>query len=208
MTNLHSLGILNQDGQRLKNKNKEEMRNPYMTREHSEELGLVQIYMGDGKGKTTAALGLALRAAGWGFTVGIVQFMKGWPHYGELVSLSRIPEIKIIQTGRPDFVDKTAPLQVDFLEAQRGLEIAEKWIMGGQFNIVILDEINVALDYGLLKAERLLALLKKRTSHVEVVLTGRNPPQILIDYADLVTEMKEIRHPFQKGIYGRKGVEY
>ncbi|WP_286952993.1 MULTISPECIES: cob(I)yrinic acid a,c-diamide adenosyltransferase [Aminobacterium] len=168
----------------------------------------VQVYMGDGKGKTTAALGLAIRAAGWNMKVGIIQFMKGWPQYGELASLARFPEIQLVQTGRPDFVKKGAPLQIDIEEAQRGLELAKKWIEKGLFDIVILDEINVALDYELVELDQVIDLLKKRPSFVEVVLTGRNPPVALLEYADLITEMKEIRHPFQKGITGRRGIEY
>lgn len=176
--------------------------------ENNEKLRLVHIYMGNGKGKTTAALGLAIRAVGWKMKVGIIQFMKGWPQYGELASLSRFPEIKLIQTGRPDFVDKKAPLQIDIDEAHRGLAIAREWVEKGLFDLVILDEINVALDYEFIELKDVISLLQKRSSHVELVLTGRNPPKDLLPYADLITEMKEIRHPYTKGILGRKGFDY
>ncbi|MDO5114642.1 MAG: cob(I)yrinic acid a,c-diamide adenosyltransferase [Synergistaceae bacterium] len=170
--------------------------------------GLIEIYTGDGKGKTTAALGLALRASGHGAKIGIVQFMKGWAQYGELFSASKLPGVTLIHTGRDKCIFRGDETEEDFAEAARGLAAAEKFILSGEYDLVILDEVNVAIDFGLLKEGDVAALLKKKAPGTEIVLTGRNAPQTLIDIAELVTEMKEIKHPYKKGITARKGIEY
>ncbi|MBC7232292.1 MAG: cob(I)yrinic acid a,c-diamide adenosyltransferase [Chloroflexi bacterium] len=172
------------------------------------ERGLIQVYTGDGKGKTTAALGLALRAAGHGLRVYIVQFMKGWPHYGELSALAAQPNITLVQFGRPNFVNRKHPDPQDIRLAQEAYQHSLDLLANGQYDVVILDEINVALDYGLISLEQVLALFDAKPPHVELVLTGRNAHPQVIDCADLVTEMREIKHPYRSGIDGRKGIEY
>lgn len=172
------------------------------------QTGLVQIYTGNGKGKTTAALGLALRAAGHGAKVAIIQFMKGWGRYGELASLRALPQITLIQTGRPDYVYKGSETEADFKEAERGIALAEKLAADGGADLLILDEINVAMDYGLIPAGRVAALIKNKHENTELLLTGRNAPKELLDAADLITEMREIKHPFAKGITSREGVDF
>jgi cob(I)alamin adenosyltransferase len=170
--------------------------------------GLIQVYTGDGKGKTTAALGLAMRAAGQGLKVYIVQFMKGWPHYGELTTVGQQPNITIKQFGRPDFVDKENPDPVDVRLAQEALDQAREVVKGGEYDLVILDEVNVALEWKLLRLEDVLSLLEEKPEHVELVLTGRYAHPEVIARADLVTEMREVKHPYQRGLSGRRGIDY
>jgi cob(I)alamin adenosyltransferase len=169
--------------------------------------GLIQVYTGSGKGKTTAALGQAVRAAGRDKKVLIVQFMKKWD-YGELHSLKNIPEITLKTFGTKDFIYKGKAKEIDFEEAKRAFAEGVEGALSGKYDIVIFDELNVALDFGLLKIKQVLDFLKAKPRTVEVIITGRNAPAEIIDLADLVTEMKEIKHPFQKGISARIGIEY
>ncbi len=172
------------------------------------EKGYVQVYTGDGKGKTTAALGLALRAAGHGLRTYIGQFMKGRP-YGELEALRAHPLITVEQYGDPNCWvrrDQITPEQVAM--ARRGLERAREAMLSGRYDIVVLDEVNVALWFGLLTLEEVMAFLDQRPEGVEVILTGRRAPQELIDRADLVTEMREIKHYYQQGVLARDGIEW
>lgn len=175
---------------------------------NKERVGKIQIYTGDGKGKTTAALGQALRALGHGFKVIIIQFMKGKINYGELKAAKKLSGFLIEQYGLPTFVDKKNPSKEDIELAQKGFERAKEVILSGKWDIVVLDEINVALDFGLVSLSSLIELLKKRPKHIEVILTGRYAPKELIEIGDLVTEMKEIKHYYQKGVQARKGIEY
>lgn len=170
--------------------------------------GLIQVYTGSGKGKTTAALGLALRAAGHDLQVYIVQFMKGWPHYGELVSVQDLPNVTLRQFGRPDFVNREHPNPEDIRLAHEALEHAGQIVASGDYDLVILDEVNVALDYGLVGLDDLLSLLEAKPEHVELVLTGRGAHPEIVKRADLVTEMLAIKHPYDAGVPGRKGIEY
>lgn len=172
------------------------------------EQGLIQVYTGNGKGKTTCALGLALRAAGNGIPVAIVQFLKGWDFYGEIKGLANLPGVTLERTGRAEFVKKTGPLPEDYDEARRGLELARQFVMDETHELVILDEINVALNYGLISVRDVLELVRNRPASVEIVLTGRDAPEKIIEAADLVTEMREIKHPFRTGVKARKGIEY
>ncbi len=172
------------------------------------EKGLVQVYTGHGKGKTTAALGLALRAAGHGLKTYIIQFMKGWPYYGELGSVEKIPDITLRQFGRPDFVYKERSDPEDVRQARQALEHARQIMDSGDYDLLILDEINVALDFGLIGLEEVLDLLEDRPPQMELILTGRNAHPDIIRRADLVTEMQEIKHPYAKDIRARKGIEY
>jgi cob(I)alamin adenosyltransferase len=169
--------------------------------------GLIQVYTGDGKGKTTAALGLALRAAGRNMKVLIVQFMKKWD-YGELHSIELIPNITLKTFGTKDFVYKGKAKKVDYEKAQKAFSFAMEGIQSGNYDIVIFDELNMALYYELLDLKEVAEKLKRKPDEVEVVITGRRAPQEIIEIADLVTEMKEVKHPYQKGIEARRGIEY
>ncbi len=169
---------------------------------------MIQVYTGDGKGKTTAALGLAMRAAGQGLKVYIVQFMKGWPHYGELNTVAQHANITLKQFGRPDFVDRENPAPVDVRMAQEALDHAREIVMGGEYDLVILDEVNVALEWKLIELQDVTSLLDEKPEGVELVLTGRHAHAEVIARADLVTEMREIKHPYQKGVASRRGIDY
>lgn len=170
--------------------------------------GLIEIYTGDGKGKTTAALGLALRACGHGARVAIVQFMKGWAQYGELAVVKHLPNVTLVHTGRDKCIFRGDETAEDFTEASRGLKEAEKFIASGEYDLVILDEINVAIDFGLIDADDVAELIGRKPEKTEIVLTGRNAPKSLLEMADLVSEIKEIKHPYRSGVSARKGVEY
>ncbi len=168
--------------------------------------GCVQIYTGNGKGKTTAALGLALRAAGHGLRTYIGQFMKGQP-YGELKSLRAIPEITIEQFGKDTFVHIEQPNAEDIAQAQAGLAKAHAAMLSGRFQLIILDEILVAIHFRLLTVEQVLDFLNDRPKAIEVILTGRYAPNVLIEKADLVTEMIEVKHYYHQRIAARDGIE-
>jgi len=170
--------------------------------------GRVQIYTGNGKGKTTAALGLALRAAGHGFKTHIGQFLKGQV-YGELAAAKKLsPLLKIEQYGRKGFYHVTEdPDQDDIRRARNGLKKSLKAMLSKDFRIVVLDEINVAVYFKLLEEKEILDFIDQKPKSVELILTGRYAPPSFIDKADLVTEMKEIKHYFQNGVKARKGIE-
>ena len=170
--------------------------------------GLVHVYTGPGKGKTTAALGLALRASGHGKKVYIIQFMKGRIDYGELKACKDNPNITIEQFGRPQFVDRENPEKEDLDFARQALEKAKQVMIGGEYHIVILDEINVALDFNLIKLEDVIALIENKPEEVELILTGRNANPEVSKIADYVTEMLAIKHPYEEGQVGRKGIEF
>ncbi|MFX1300007.1 MAG: cob(I)yrinic acid a,c-diamide adenosyltransferase [Promethearchaeota archaeon] len=169
--------------------------------------GLVQVYTGDGKGKTSAALGVGLRAAGHGFKVYMIQFMKGQINYGELEAVKRIPNFTIRQFGRPDFVNRTKPDPQDIELAIAALVHAREIIKKGKVDFLILDEINVAMDFGLISTQEVVTLIKSRPTHMEIILTGRYAHPTIVEMADLVSEVKEVKHPYQKGIGARRGVE-
>ncbi len=169
--------------------------------------GLIQVYYGNGKGKTTAALGQALRAAGRDKSVFIVQFMKKWD-YGELHSIEMIPQITIKTFGTKAFVYKGKAKQIDYQEAEKAFAEGVQAARSNQYDMIIFDELNVAVDFGLLSLKKVLDFLEQRPEEVEIIITGRNAPQEIIDRADLVTEMREIKHPYQKGIQARMGIEY
>lgn len=176
--------------------------------------GLVQVYTGSGKGKTTAALGLALRAVGQGLTVCIVQFMKPTDfETGEKIAIQKLePELQIQQFGDSSVWGKGRPKEgttSDMKQAARNaLDFAINNAKRGHYDIMVLDEINVALSQDLLKLDDVLSFIKGKPEGIELVLTGRGAPDQLIDAADLVTEMREIKHPYQSGIGARKGIEY
>jgi cob(I)alamin adenosyltransferase len=167
-----------------------------------------QVYTGDGKGKTTAAFGQALRAAGHGWKVLIVQFMKGDPGYGEVKAAQRVENLEVIQTGLPTFVERGNPSAEDLAEAKRGLEEARKAVGSRKYRMIVLDEMNVAVDYGLVRVEDALALIDSCPDDVELVFTGRAARPEFIERADLVSEVKEIKHPMQQGHVNRVGIDH
>jgi len=174
--------------------------------------GLVLINTGNGKGKTTAALGLALRAAGHNFKVLILQFIKGPWKTGEAKIMEKLkPLIEIEQLGRGFIKFKNGRPELTKEEidnANESFKYAREKIYSSKYDMVILDEINDLIDYGLLKVEDVVDLIKNKPVKLCIVLTGRNAPCKLIDIADTVTEMKEVKHAFSKGIKARKGIEY
>ncbi|RKD25336.1 cob(I)alamin adenosyltransferase [Caminicella sporogenes DSM 14501] len=169
------------------------------------EKGYIHVYTGNGKGKTTAAFGLALRAACAGKKVYIGQFVKGMK-YSEVKVQEYIPTIEIEQLGRDCFIYRE-PEKEDIEAARKGLEKCKKIVEEGKYDVVVLDEINIALYFKLFTLEEVLDMLKNKAEHVEVILTGRYAPKEIIDIADLVTEMKEIKHYYTKGVQARKGIE-
>lgn len=177
-----------------------------------ETKGLVLIHTGDGKGKTTAALGLALRAYGAGLNVLILQFIKGRQNSGELAALEVLSKIsaenkiEIRQCGL-GFIDKNKIVEHK-AAAENALELARTEILSANWDLIILDEILYAVKFQLLDAEKVLALIKIKPPQLHLVLTGRDAPKILIDAADLVTEMKLVNHPFKRGIKAQRGIEF
>ncbi len=170
--------------------------------------GYVQIYTGDGKGKTTAAFGLALRASGAGLKTIVIQFMKG-QHYSELDAVKNLKGlVKIEQYGSKKFCK---PGDKDYAEhhdlARRALKRVHEVINDDEYSVVILDEIITSLIFDLVTVDEIKDIIDKKPDNVELILTGRRAPQELIDAADLVTEMKEIKHYYQKGVDARKGIE-
>ena len=191
-------------------------------------VGLIHIYTGEGKGKTTSALGMALRAVGGGLKVIMIQFLKTSNRYGELKGASRLmPDFEIVQMG-PECVrlakDPTAdkecvgcmechvdpknPRVSDLEAARRALEFAEECTGTDKYDLVILDEINYAVDFNLLSADEVASVLKRKHESVEVILTGRSAHPTLLELADYVTEMNEVKHPWRDGTEARKGIEY
>jgi cob(I)alamin adenosyltransferase len=172
------------------------------------KLGLTQIYTGNGKGKTTAALGLAFRAAGREMMVCMIQFMKGGGPYGEHLAASRLaPYLTIIQTGREGWVNRENPDPEDVRLAREALALAREALTGGQYDLVILDEINGAVAFGLIMVDDVLALVETKRENVELVLTGRNAHERIVAAADLVTEMREVKHYYKAGVPARVGIE-
>jgi len=176
--------------------------------EHKLEKGLVQVYTGSGKGKTSAAFGAALRAIGRGLKVYIIQFIKGGFDYGELYTVESLPNLKLAAFGRGRFITESQPLKEDIKPAQDGLELAQKVVNSGEYDMVVLDEINVALHLKMISVDDVIQLIKNKPKHVELILTGRDAPAQIVEVADLVTEMKEIKHPYADGVPPRKGIEY
>ncbi|MEM1798783.1 MAG: cob(I)yrinic acid a,c-diamide adenosyltransferase [Candidatus Jordarchaeales archaeon] len=171
------------------------------------EMGLVQVYTGEGKGKTSAAFGLALRAVGRGLRVCVIQFIKGGFDYGELHSSLYLPNLRVEAYGRGCLVPDP-PSKEDYAEAEKALRRAREALMSGDYDIVILDEVNTALNLKLIKLEDVMRLLTEKPGNVELVLTGRGAPKEVIDAADLVTEMREVKHPYKRGVQARVGIEY
>jgi cob(I)alamin adenosyltransferase len=170
--------------------------------------GLIHVYTGEGKGKTTAALGLALRAAGHGWHIYMGQFMKG-QDYGELAAAALLGgRLTIEQFGLRTFIHAGEATPEDIRMAQEGLAAARQALESGRYDMVILDEINVALYFELLAVQEVLDVIDARPPQVELVLTGRRVPDEILARADYITDMREVRHPYQRGIRARKGVEF
>ena len=172
------------------------------------EKGYIQVYTGNGKGKTTAALGLALRAAGRKIMVCMIQFMKGGGPFGEHLAAPMLaPYLTVIRTGREGRVNRDCPAPEDLCAAREGVAHARQALAEGKYGVVILDEINGAVACGLIQVDEVISLMESKPSDVELVLTGRNAHERIIAAADLVTEMREIRHYFKTGVVARIGVE-
>ena len=173
--------------------------------------GLVIVYTGGGKGKTSAALGLVLRAVGYNHKVCMIQFVKGTWHYGELDSAKRLaPEFELITAGKGfvGILDDKSPREDHVKAANDTLEISKEKIMSGNFDVVILDEINYALQLKLLNLDDVIDLIKSKPAELDLVLTGNHATKEVIELADLVTEMKEIKHPFKSGLKAKKGIDF
>lgn len=175
--------------------------------EIKEKLGLVQVYTGIGKGKTTASLGLAFRASGRGLNVLMIQFLKPSESYGEHLAAEKVPNFTILPLGLDHMMSKV-PRETDIRIARETLQRAKDEIYSERYDLVILDEINNAMSWKLLSPADVIGMLKERPKNIEIVLTGRGAPEEIIEYADLVTEMGMIKHPFDKGVRARKGIEY
>jgi cob(I)alamin adenosyltransferase len=168
--------------------------------------GCIQVYTGDGKGKTTAALGLALRASGHGMRTYIGQFMKG-QRYGELEALRELPLITIEQYGDVRCIHREEVTAEHVARARQGLADAQDAMLSGDYDVVVLDEVNVAIWFGLLDVDVVLSFLDAQPDCVEIVLTGRRAPPELIERADLVTEMRPLKHYYEQGVAARTGIE-
>jgi cob(I)alamin adenosyltransferase len=176
-----------------------------------DDRGLVIVYTGNGKGKTTAALGLCIRAVGYDEKVCIIQFIKGSWKYGELDGIKRLlPNVELYQKGLGfvGIVDDKLDRSEHVKAAREAIDFAREKVLSGKYDIVILDEINVAVGLDLIKVNDVIDIIKSKPPLVDVVLTGRNARQEIIDIADLVTEMREIKHPYQKGIMAQKGIDF
>ena len=171
--------------------------------------GLVQVYTGNGKGKTTAALGVALRASAHGLRVHVVYFLKGVPRWGaeEMAALERLPGVSLARFGASRFM-LGAGGSDDRAQAAAALAEARRAVASADYDVVVLDEANVAVAKGLLSAQDVLAVVAAKPRHVELILTGRGAPAELIERADLVTEMVEVKHPYQRGVGARAGIDY
>ncbi len=169
---------------------------------------MIQVYTGAGKGKTTAALGLAFRALGHNQKVLLLQFIKAGKDSGELKAARRFSGFKIVQAGRPGWIKQNKATLRDKQLAEQGLRAAAKAIASKKYNLVILDELNVAVKFGLLQSEQVKEILKNRPKSVEVVITGRYAHPEIIKIADLVSEIRELKHYYKNGVGARAGIEY
>jgi len=172
------------------------------------DTGLTEVYTGEGKGKTSAAFGLALRAVGRGLRVCMIQFIKGGFDYGELYVVDGLPNFTLNAFGRGKFITESPPSVEDVDLAEDAFKAAKKAVSGGEYDVVILDEINVAIKLDLVDEKDVLELIREKPKHVEIVLTGRYASKRIVEAADLVTEFKKIKHPFDAGYPARKGIEF
>jgi cob(I)alamin adenosyltransferase len=169
--------------------------------------GHIHVYTGSGKGKTTAAIGLGIRAVGAGLKTHMIQFMKG-RRYNELNSIEKLENFTYSQFGRDEFVSKEKPAQIDINYARKGLLYAKDVIKCEKYDLIILDEINVAIDFNLIDLKDILKLIREKPKELELILTGRNANPEIVKIADVVTEMLEIKHPYKQGIPARSGIDF
>jgi cob(I)alamin adenosyltransferase len=175
----------------------------------TEKKGLVQVFTGEGKGKTTAALGTVIRAAGHDLKIGVIFFIKGESKIGEYRTLAKLPNVKVQSFGLRQWIYKKKEINpAEIAEAKAALAAAREAVTGGAYDLVLLDEINMAVDFKLIGAEEVLQLIEDKPANVELIMTGRNADPRVIEAADLVTEMKKIKHPYDKGIKAREGIEF
>ena len=177
----------------------------------NDDTGLTIVYTGNGKGKTTAALGMCVRAAGYKKRIKILQFVKGSWKYGELEGIKLLQEyvdLEQVGEGFVGIIDDKKDFSVHQAAAQKGLKYAGEIIHSGKFDIVVLDELNIAVDLKLIELNDVLELVRSKPPQMHLVITGRNARQELIDLADLVTEMREIKHPYQKGVLAQRGIDW
>ena len=170
--------------------------------------GLVQVFTGDGKGKTSTALGVAIRALGQGLKVYIGYFMKGDYSYGERSVLSKLPNIKMVSFKKKGFTDRANIKPEEKKQARLALTAAREAMLSGSYDLVVLDEVNIAAAWKLIELDDVVKLIRDKPQNVELVLTGRGADAKLIELADLVTEMVKVKHPYDKGIRARRGIEY
>ncbi|MGI6308731.1 MAG: cob(I)yrinic acid a,c-diamide adenosyltransferase [Dethiobacteria bacterium] len=171
--------------------------------------GLVLVYTGNGKGKTTAALGLALRAIGHGQRVFMVQFMKSDPGYGEIQAITKyLPAFKVVQSGKNKMLPDGSLINDNLDVIREGFSKGKEALMSGEYDLVIFDEINIVMERGRLAVQEVLEMLTARPERVNVILTGRHAPEEIINFADLVSEVKEIKHPYRQGVKARAGMEF
>ena len=182
-----------------------------LTLENLLEKGLTIVYTGKGKGKTTAALGMVLRAVGYDHKICMIQFIKGSWHYGEMDSSKKLePNFELVAIGKGfvGILDDKSSKEDHKKIAEEALKISKEKIQSDKYDIVILDEINYAINLELINVEDVLDIIKNKPDNVNLVLTGNHAKQEIIDIADLVTEMREIKHPFQSGIKAKKGIDF
>ncbi len=175
------------------------------------EKGLVVVYTGNGKGKTTAALGMALRAIGYEHKVCMLQFIKGSWHYGEMDSSKKLePNFELIAVGKGfvGILDDNSPREEHEKYAAEAVRICREKIFSEKYDLIILDEVNYAINLGLIEVQEIIKIIKEKPSELDLVLTGRNVKDEIVELADLVTEMKEIKHPFKSGIKAKKGIDF
>jgi len=170
--------------------------------------GLVQVFTGNGKGKTSAALGAVLRAVGHGLKVYIVFFMKGKYPYGEFSTLPKLPNVDVASFGLRCLINPAEINPEEIEQAKLALSVARKAMLSGNYDMVVLDEVNVALYFKLIELDEVVRLIGDKPRNVELILTGRYADAKLIELADLVTEMVKLKHPYDKGVKARKGIEY
>ena len=170
--------------------------------------GMVQVFTGNGKGKTSAALGTVLRALGHGLKAYIVFFMKGKYPYGEFSTLSKLPNVDVDSFGLRCLTDRANINPEEIEQAKLAMSAAREAMLSGNYNLVVLDEVNVAVNFKLIELDEVVRLIGDKPQNVELILTGRYADARLIELADLVTEMVKIKHPYDKGIKARKGIEY
>ena len=175
------------------------------------EKGLVIVYTGNGKGKTTAALGMALRAIGYDHKVCMLQFIKGSWHYGEMDSSKKLePNFELIAIGKGfvGILDDNSPREEHEKYAAEAVRICREKIFSEKYDVIILDEVNYAITLGLIDVQEIIKIIKEKPSDLDLVLTGRDVKEEIVELADLVTEMKEIKHPFKSGIKAKKGIDF